>query len=419
VGGDGGGKAAKGGSSPPPPGPTTANIIYPVVGPARIGDTPAAGSPASTILAAKRAPVVAAEDGVVSFGKSTDAGCSLTLDGLSGATYVYGYLNNDLTTGNDNRGKCRAGTAYPKALKNGQLVRAGDPVGYVGDSGDADGGPAQLFFQVSAADGSTVVPADLLAGASRLLFAAPRRSSYALALTGTVGALGTQQVKLKISRVRVFPGGDAISNLKRTVELTIAGGAHFLQRVNGVLRTVDAGLLRSSTRKIEVWTRPGLSTLAAEKAAKGALRVSRVLVPPSTPAIVPAPGASLGVRAVSIAERFLGVPYLWAGADPISGFDCSGFVMYVYGQLGISMLHASSKQFREGHRIARANLKAGDLVFFEPGGSGAPPGLPGHVGMFVGGDRMIEAPHTGEVVKFSSLAQRAKALKYLGAVRPY
>ena len=93
--------------------------------------------------------------------------------------------------------------------------------------------------------------------------------------------------------------------------------------------------------------------------------------------------------------------------------------MYVYGQLGISLLRASSKQFREGHRIARADLKAGDLVFFEPGGSGAPPGLPGHVGMFVGGDRMIEAPHTGEVVKFSSLAQRTKGLKYLGAVRPY
>ena len=89
-----------------------------------------------------------------------------------------------------------------------------------------------------------------------------------------------------------------------------------LQRINGVLRTVDAALLHSSTRKIEVWTTPALSTLAAEKGTKGVLRVSRVLVPPSTPAIVPAAGASLGVRAVAIAERFLGVPYLWAGADP-------------------------------------------------------------------------------------------------------
>jgi NlpC/P60 family protein len=338
---------------------------------------------------------------------------------VSGATYVYGYLNNDVTTGNDNRGKCRAGTSYPKTLKNGQLVKAGDPIAYVGDSGDAEGGPAQLAFQVSGSDGSTVVPDDVLAGASRLLFAAPRRSSYALALTGTVGGLGTQQLTLKVSRLRLFPGGDAISNLNRSVALKLPGGARFLQRVNGVLRSVGAGLLKGSSRKIEVWTKPGLSTLAAEKGAKGTLRVSRVLSPPSTPAIVPAAGASLGVRAVSIGERFLGVPYLWAGADPMSGFDCSGFVMYVYGQLGISLLHASSKQFREGHRIARANLKAGDLVFFEPGGSGAPPGLPGHVGMFVGGDRMIEAPHTGEVVKFSSLAQRAKALKYLGAVRPY
>src|SRR5262249_54486086 len=196
---------------------------------------------ATTIRAAKRATVVAAEDGFVSFGKTTTLGCSLTLEAVSGATYVYGFLNNDVTTGNDNRGKCRAGTSYPKTLKNGQLVKAGDPIAYVGDSGDAAGGPAQLAFQVSGSDGSTVVPDDVLAGATRLLFAAPRRSSYALALTGTVGGLGTQQLTLKVSRVRLFPGGDAISNLHRSLAFTLPRRTRFPQRIHRVPRSLRAG----------------------------------------------------------------------------------------------------------------------------------------------------------------------------------
>ena len=332
---------------------------------------------------------------------------------------MYGYLNNDVTSANDNRARCRAGTSYAKGLKDRQPVNAGDPIGKVGDSGDADGGAPRLLFQIEAADGSVVDTRDRLAGAVHLLFAAPRRSSFALALAGTVVGLGSQQVTLKISRVRVFPSGEVFSAANRTVELTITEGVRFEQRVNGVLRLVDSGLLRSRTRRIEVWTMPARSTLADEQGAKGALRVRRVLAPPPVaPVAVPAE-ASLGERAVAIAERFLGVPYVWAGADPISGFDCSGLVMYVYQQLGISLPHASSRQFRAGRRLTRGNLRSGDLVFFEPGAAGAPPGLPGHVGIYVGGDRMLEAPHTGEVVKFSSLSQRAKALRYMGAVRPY
>jgi cell wall-associated NlpC family hydrolase len=128
--------------------------------------------------------------------------------------------------------------------------------------------------------------------------------------------------------------------------------------------------------------------------------------------------ASIGARAVSIAESYLGVPYVWAGADP-SGFDCSGLVMYVYEQLGISLAHASSLQYLAGARISRLDLVPGDLVFFYAGGSGAPAGLPGHVGIYVGGGRFIQAPHTGDVVKISSLSDPAYAFAYVGAARPY
>ena len=128
---------------------------------------------------------------------------------------------------------------------------------------------------------------------------------------------------------------------------------------------------------------------------------------------VPSAGP-IGVRAVQIAERYLGVPYVWGGADPATGFDCSGLVMYAYGQLGIDLLHFSGAQYHEGAPVPLEALAPGDLVFFHPGPLG-----PGHVGMYVGGGRFIQAPHSGDVVKISSLSDFGYASSYVGAVRPY
>ena len=128
---------------------------------------------------------------------------------------------------------------------------------------------------------------------------------------------------------------------------------------------------------------------------------------------VPSAGP-IGVRAIAIAERFLGVPYVWGGADPATGFDCSGLVMYVYAQLGIDLLHFSGAQYHEGARLPYDELAPGDLVFFDPGPRG-----PGHVGIYVGGGEFIQAPHSGDVVKISSLSEFGYASSYVGAVRPY
>jgi cell wall-associated NlpC family hydrolase len=121
---------------------------------------------------------------------------------------------------------------------------------------------------------------------------------------------------------------------------------------------------------------------------------------------------TIGERAVAIAERYLGVPYVWGGATPY-GFDCSGLMMYVYAQLGIHLTHFSGAQFSEGTPVAVADLEPGDLVFFEPGPRG-----PGHVGMYVGGGDFIQAPHTGDVVKISSLYEASYSASFVGAVRP-
>jgi peptidoglycan DL-endopeptidase CwlO len=109
---------------------------------------------------------------------------------------------------------------------------------------------------------------------------------------------------------------------------------------------------------------------------------------------------------VAIAEHYLGVPYRWGGASP-SGFDCSGLVMYVYAQVGVSLPHSSYSQYGMGSPVSRGDLQPGDLVFFD--------GL-GHVGIYVGGNSFIHAPHTGDVVKISSISGWY-ASTYVGARR--
>jgi peptidoglycan DL-endopeptidase CwlO len=109
---------------------------------------------------------------------------------------------------------------------------------------------------------------------------------------------------------------------------------------------------------------------------------------------------------VAIAEQYLGVPYRWGGASP-SGFDCSGLVMYVFAQVGVSLPHSSYAQYGMGSPVSRDQLQPGDLVFFD--------GL-GHVGIYVGGGQFIHAPHTGDVVRISSLSGWYSS-SYVGARR--
>jgi peptidoglycan DL-endopeptidase CwlO len=97
---------------------------------------------------------------------------------------------------------------------------------------------------------------------------------------------------------------------------------------------------------------------------------------------------------VGIAMRYIGVPYRWGGSSPSTGFDCSGFTMFVYAQVGVSLPHYTGAQWAMGTPVSRSQLQPGDLVFFN--------GL-GHMGIYVGGNNFIHAPHTGDRVKVSSM----------------
>jgi peptidoglycan DL-endopeptidase CwlO len=120
---------------------------------------------------------------------------------------------------------------------------------------------------------------------------------------------------------------------------------------------------------------------------------------------ITAPPAQYG-GVVGIAMGYLGTPYVYGGASP-SGFDCSGFIMYVYAQVGVSLPHNAAAQYGYGSAVSRSQLQPGDLVFFD--------GL-GHAGIYVGGGSFIHSPHTGDVVKISSMSGWY-ASTYVGARR--
>ncbi|MBW9169668.1 C40 family peptidase [Clostridium estertheticum] len=115
-----------------------------------------------------------------------------------------------------------------------------------------------------------------------------------------------------------------------------------------------------------------------------------------TPSISPSRGGSGASSSalISYASQFLGVNYVWGGTSP-SGFDCSGFTQYVFAHFGVDIPRVSEDQQNVGTLISRDNLQPGDLVFF---------GSPAHhVGIYVGNGNMINAPHTGAVIRVQSL----------------
>jgi NlpC/P60 family protein len=115
--------------------------------------------------------------------------------------------------------------------------------------------------------------------------------------------------------------------------------------------------------------------------------------------------------------QYLGVPYRWGGAQPTTGFDCSGLVEYVFARLGVSLPHYTVAQwnFPDAVPVAPNRLEPGDLVFFT--GLDGTFAAPGHVGIYIGGGDIVDAPHTGSFVRIDSLSDSWYANNFVGARR--
>ena len=130
-----------------------------------------------------------------------------------------------------------------------------------------------------------------------------------------------------------------------------------------------------------------------EAAARARLAAPPTTTSTGTDAPTGAPPSQYG-GVVGIAMQYLGTPYRWGGSSPSTGFDCSGFVMYVFSRVGVSLPRVVSAQYTVGVPVSRSELQPGDLVFFNS---------LGHNGIYIGGGQFIHSPHTGDVVKISSL----------------
>ena len=260
-------------------------LVFPILGEATwtddFGDARGQGShEGNDLLAPRRALALAAEAGRVKFWTtSARAGCMLYLDGASGTQYLYIHLNNDLTDENDNRGTCVPGVAYAKGLASGGKVAAGDPIGFVGDSGDADGISPHLHFEMHPDGGGATNPFPHLKRASRLLFAAARGTTFTAAVTGKVVAAAAGDLQVSVDQVRWWPGGrkSRQPGQKLTVFVPETASVEGVATAPGGLAypTIDL-LLRGST--VTVWTEPAKVTLAAQTGVEGALSAARVVL---------------------------------------------------------------------------------------------------------------------------------------------
>ena len=253
--------------------PTGKRLIFPALGKFRYGND--YGDPRGQgahqgidIVAPRKSLALASEAGRVKFHTtSSRAGCMLYLNGVSGTTYLYIHLNNDLGTTNDNRGGCTPGVSFAPGLRSGMRVAAGEPIGFVGDSGDANGIEPHLHFEVHPNDGASTNPYPHLNRAYRLLFAAPSKTDTALWLKGSVLAQQPEALKVNVNSLGVRTTGLKLNGISRPVQLAISPLT--------VIQTV-AGQL-AGTSRATVWTEIFPNTLAAQLGKPGAITAERVL----------------------------------------------------------------------------------------------------------------------------------------------
>jgi cell wall-associated NlpC family hydrolase len=134
-------------------------------------------------------------------------------------------------------------------------------------------------------------------------------------------------------------------------------------------------------------------------------------IAPGVPVMDAQAASPTALAAIRVAAQYLGTPYHFGGDTPQTGFDCSGLMQWSYAHVGISIPRVTYDQIDVGIPVDRQQLVPGDLVFFQENGDVH------HVGMYLGGGRFLEAPHTGDVVKVASLDEPYYAAQFAGGRR--
>jgi cell wall-associated NlpC family hydrolase len=193
---------------------------------------------------------------------------------------------------------------------------------------------------------------------------------------------------------------------RRSIEGQLAERQRLLSSIKSEIDSLQAAeRLRQQRLVVQARARVAAASVQQQPAPAPA---EAVFEQSAVEAVVAAPPAARYGGVVGIAMQYLGVPYKWGGASPQTGFDCSGFLMYVFAKVGVSLPHNAAMQYGLGTAVSKDQLEPGDLVFFD--------GL-GHNGMYIGGGQFIHAPHSGDFVKISSLSDSWYASTWVGARR--
>ena len=196
-----------------------------------------------------------------------------------------------------------------------------------------------------------------------------------------------------VINVRQVPAMDApvVSELYLADPVTVVKteGSWCKIRISGEIGYVHKDLIVFNRSEVPQPT-PVRRPSSSGSGSSGSSGSSRV--PPATSYNGP-----LGAQIVEYSKNFIGVPYVWGGTTP-NGFDCSGFVQYVFRQFGISLPRTTYSQVAMGRSVSRSELQPGDLVFFRSAG---------HVGIYVGNEMYIHAPQTGRTISIDSMANRS------------
>jgi peptidoglycan DL-endopeptidase CwlO len=217
------------------------------------------------------------------------------------------------------------------------------------------------------------------------------------ALAATLADQARRQERLRAS----------LAAKRRQIESRLAAQRRYHKRLT---RQVRRAVAQERRRQERLRRRALLRRLAAERAPRARAAAARAGTFWAGSGTAGAPSGA-AARAVAFARSQLGKPYVWGASGP-SSYDCSGLTMAAYRAAGVWLPRVSRAQWNAGPRVGLGSLAPGDLVFFASN-----PGDPGtihHVGMYIGGDAMVEAPYSGASVRIASIGRS----DYVGAVRP-
>jgi Peptidase family M23 len=233
------------------------------------------------IMSVRHQPAVAFVSGRVEkwSGSGSYGTCMLYLHAKNGMTYVYIHLNNDLGPSNDNNGGCKNGVSWAKGLDNGDHVNRGELVGFVGDSGDANGIQPHLHFEVRKPSGNAIDPFKYLNRSKPLLFPRPRPGLGDVTLTlrrSTVLSKTDSTITVKTKRIVVEPLGLSYVNVRK-VTFAVAPETQVARKGSSGFSTTDVSAAKVGER-VRVTTITFAPTWTTQKAPAKALTADKILL---------------------------------------------------------------------------------------------------------------------------------------------